>query len=188
MFENHQKRFHLNFSNLAFSTCSFCLLKTDLSGNLLGNLVFSNTVWPPASGFPKTSQMGPYLAFFNELLSTLNIVNLAQYWNETFSVIVKHCDLELEAYSTWSGESTGVYISGWFWSPAQPLSWPRLVKVYPLEDSVPFLKNAATLAHIPLWTCSWKRDSQLVLLLSKRLETNSLLEVAYIFAELWEER
>ena len=37
-----------------------------------------NSVWPQALGFSKTRQVGPFLEFFNELLSTQN-VNVARF-------------------------------------------------------------------------------------------------------------
>ena len=52
---------HLNFSISAFSA-NFWSIKSDLSGN---------TVWPQALGF-KIRPNGPFLAFFNELLSSQN--------------------------------------------------------------------------------------------------------------------
>ena len=47
------KMSHLNFWILTFST-NFCPIRTDLSGN---------TVWPQASGFLKTRQIGQFSAF-----------------------------------------------------------------------------------------------------------------------------
>ena len=55
---------HLSFLILAFSI-NFCPIKSDLSGN---------TAWPQASGFQKTRQNGTFLAFFNERLSTQNVI------------------------------------------------------------------------------------------------------------------
>ena len=68
----------------------FCPFKTDLSGN---------TVWPQASVFQKLAKIGPFLALFNELLSTQN-VNVARFARNV------EWDFFCDFQTSWKGDTT----------------------------------------------------------------------------------
>ena len=78
---------------LAFST-NFCPIKTDLSGN---------TVWPQASGFPKTRPNGPFLAFLINFCPLKMLARFAPNVEWDF-----FCDFALLLFEKKNMESNGV--------------------------------------------------------------------------------